>query len=57
MAFEIQSDKKETENKTIRFPIQLIKDIEKASQGKGTTFSGFVIQACTYALKHLKTEE
>ena len=57
MAFEIQSDKKETENKTIRFPIQLIKDIEKASQGKGITFSGFVIQACTYALKHLKTEE
>ena len=30
MAFQIKPYKKETENKTIRFPIQLIEDIEKA---------------------------
>lgn len=28
MAFRIQSDKKETENKTIRFPLELIERIE-----------------------------
>ena len=57
MAFEIKSDKKETENKTIRFPLQLVQDIEKASQGKDTTFSGFVIQACQYALKNLPRDK
>lgn len=57
MAFRIKSDKKETENKTIRFPLQLVQDIEKAIEGKDTTFSGFVIQACTYALQNLKPDK
>lgn len=42
MAFQIKSYKKETENKTIRFPIQLIEDIEKAIKNKDVTFSRFV---------------
>ena len=46
MAFQIKPYKKETENKTIRFPIQLIEKIEKAIKGKNVTFSRFVIQAC-----------
>jgi len=57
MSFRIKPDKKETENKTIRFPLQLVQEIEKAIQGKGTTFSGFVIQACQYALQNLNTDE
>ena len=51
MAFQIKPDKKETENKTIRFPVPLIQEIEQAIQGKDTSFSGFVIQACKYALR------
>jgi hypothetical protein len=54
MAFKIKSDRKETENKTIRFPLPLIQQIEKAIQNKDTTFSGFVIRACEYALKNLE---
>ena len=27
--FQVKPDKKETENKTIRFPVSLIKEIEK----------------------------
>lgn len=46
MAFQIKPYKKETENKTIRFPIQLIEDIENAIKNQNVTFSRFVIQWC-----------
>ena len=55
MAFKIKSDRKETENKTIRFPVPLIQQIEVAIQGKDTSFSGFVIKACEYALQNMET--
>ncbi len=54
MAFQIKPNKKETENKTIRFPIPLIENIEKTIQGQDVTFSRFVIQACEYALNNLE---
>lgn len=54
MAFQIKPHRKETENKTIRFPIPLIDRIEKAIVGKDVTFSRFVIQACEYALNNLE---
>lgn len=54
MAFQIKPNRKETENKTIRFPISLIEDIEKAIIGKDVTFSKFVIQACEYALNEME---
>ena len=52
--FQIKPDKRETENKTIRFPVELIEEIEQAIRGKDVTFSGFVLQACRYALDNLK---
>ncbi len=54
MSFQIKPNKKETENKTIRFPIPLIENIENAIQGQNVTFSRFVIQACEYALNNLE---
>lgn len=57
MAFQIKPDKKETENKTIRFPLELITKIEQALVGKNATFSAFVIQACEYALNDMEVEE
>lgn len=54
MAFTIKPNRKETENKTIRFPIPLIDKIEKAIVGKDVTFSRFVIQACEYALNNIE---
>ena len=53
MAFQLKSNRKETENKTIRFPVPLIEEIEKAIQNKDVTFSSFVIQACEYALRDM----
>ena len=54
MAFQLKTDKKETENKTIRFPISLINEIENAIQNQDVSFSSFVIQACEYALANME---
>ena len=54
MAFKVRSDRKETVNKTIRFPLELTEQIEEAIIGKDTSFSGFVIQACEYALANME---
>lgn len=53
MAFQLKANKKESENKTVRFPIYLIDRIEAAIQNKDVTFSSFVLQACEYALDNM----
>jgi len=53
MAFQLKPNKKQTENKTIRFPIPLIEEIENAIQNQDVTFSRFVIQACEFALENM----
>ncbi len=55
MAFQIKPNKKESENKTIRFPIDIIEEINEAISGKDVSFSNFVIQACRYALDNLES--
>lgn len=57
MAFRLNEEKKETENKTIRFPIPLIERIEEKLINTNVTFSRFVIQACEYALEDMDKEE
>mgnify|MGYP000383846897 CR=1 FL=1 len=57
MAFQIKPDKKESENKTIRFPLPLIDQINAVIQENDVTFSGFVIQACEYALANMEPSE
>ncbi len=57
MAFQLKPNRKETENKTIRFPLPLIERIDKVIENQEVTFSSFVIQACEYALNDLETEE
>ena len=54
MAFQLKSNRKESENKTIRFPVALIEQIEQAIQNQDVTFSSFVIQACEYALQDME---
>lgn len=56
MAFQIRSNKKESENKTIRFPLELINQINQAIEGNDVSFSNFVIQACQYALDNIEEE-
>lgn len=46
-----------TVNKTIRFPNDVVQEVEKAIQGKDCTFSAFVIAAVKAALEDLDSEE
>ena len=57
MAFKLSVEKKETENKTIRFPLPLINKIEKYLEGTESNFSRFVIQACEYVLNELEEDK
>ena len=45
-----------TTNKTIRFPNNVIADVENAVQGKDCTFSAFVIEAVRVALRTLEQD-
>lgn len=55
--FQIKPDREETENKSIRFSVELIEKIEKTIAGKNVTFTGFVIQTCEYTLKNIEVKE
>ena len=46
-----------TVNKTIRFPSNVVDEVEQAIQGKECTFSAFVIAAVRAALDDLKAED
>ncbi|MBQ3128565.1 MAG: hypothetical protein IJN78_09190 [Clostridia bacterium] len=45
-----------TTNKCIRFPNNVIEDVEKAIEGKQCTFTAFVVEAVRIALENLKEE-
>lgn len=57
MSFIIKPDHISTDNKTIRFPVSLIERIENAIVKENVTFSGFVIQACEYALDNIDNNQ
>lgn len=46
-----------TTNKCIRFPNNLIDEVEQAIAGKDCTFSAFVIEAVRVALENLHENE
>ena len=46
-----------TTNKCIRFPNNIVSDVENAIRGKDCTFTAFVIEAVKVALENLKDEE
>lgn len=46
-----------TVNKTIRFPSDVVDEVEHAIQGKECTFSAFVIAAVRAALDDLNAED
>lgn len=46
-----------TTNKTIRFPNDVIEDVEKAIEGKNCTFSAFVVESVRVSLDSLKVKK
>ena len=47
----------QTTNKSIRFPNDVIEDVEKAIRGKDCTFTAFVVEAVRVAVKTLEEDE
>ncbi len=45
-----------TTQRSIRFPNDLIDDVEDTIRGKDTTFSAFIIAATRHAIEELKEE-
>ena len=56
MSSESKTGKKSV-NKTIRFPLELAQQIKELIEDKDCSFSGFVIQACSYALDNLEESD
>lgn len=46
-----------TTQRSIRFPNDLIEDVENAIKGKQTTFTAFIVAATRYAVEELKDED
>lgn len=46
-----------TVNKTIRFPADLVNEVEKLIQGQDCTFSAFIIAATQAAVEDLQKQE
>ena len=42
-----------TTNKSIRFPNNVVEEVEKAIEGKECTFTAFVVEAVRVALRNL----
>lgn len=57
MSFNLKCKSKYTINKSIRFPEDLVQKIEDAIVDTNVSFSGFVIQACQYALDNRKRKK
>lgn len=54
---QIKSDRKETINKTVRFPIEMLSRIDNVMAEKDVSFTGFVLQACEYVLDEIEKEK
>ena len=46
-----------TTNKSVRFPNDLLEQVENAIRGTDCTFSAFVVEAVRVALENLQEEE
>lgn len=46
-----------TTNKSIRFPNDVIEEVEKAIEGKKCTLTAFVVEAVKIALENLEEEK
>ena len=49
--------RKNSINKNMAFPVELVKNIEKAIEGKDISFHSFVVQACEYVLDQMEEDE
>ncbi len=46
-----------TETKSIRFPVDVIQQVEQVIEGQNCTFSAFVVEAVRVALENLEEDK
>ena len=56
MKFVIKNNKVETLNKSVRFPVPLIKEIEEVMMVNDISFTRFVVEACQFVLMYMKKQ-
>ena len=56
MKFVIKNNKVETINKSVRFPVPLIKEIEEVMMENDISFTRFVVEACQFVLMYMKKQ-
>ena len=44
-------------NKSVRFPVTMVDEVEEAIRGQDCTFSAFVVEAVRVALENLREDE
>lgn len=49
--------KQEYANRTLRFPVELLDDLNHLASAKDTSLNNVVVQCCSYALEHLDAED
>lgn len=57
MSYKLNIKKIVVQNKSIRFPQELINEIKKETTKNNICFSEFVIQACEFALANIKEKK
>lgn len=58
MAFEKFSIKKqEYANRTLRFPVEMLEELNCLASTKNTSLNNVVVQCCDFALRNLEDEE
>ncbi len=57
MAFNLNIERKESINKCVRFPVEMINKIDTVTAKNNVSFSKFVLQACEYALQDLEAQK
>ena len=57
MSFNLNIERKESVNKCVRFPVKMLKNIEKVIAENNVSFSKFVLEACDYALKDIEEQK
>lgn len=58
MAFEkFNIKKQEYANRTLRFPVEMLEELNALASAKNTSLNNVVIQCCNFALNNLEEEE
>ncbi len=57
MAFEIKPNRRENENRNIRFSIEVIEKANNVMTSKNVSFFNFVIQSVEYTLENMEKQK